>query len=88
MEITYTKRGDYLLPNIILSESPREYAPIGRYGSMRRAFLREHLPIQYSTLLLTEQLFPHLRAVDEIANQRRENGTPESIIIEEIICEC
>jgi hypothetical protein len=87
MEIIYTEAGDYLLPNIVLSEQPGEYPPIGRYGKMRRAFLKEHRPTQYSRLVLTEKLFPHLREVDAIADERRKNGCTESIIIREIICE-
>ncbi|GHU87295.1 hypothetical protein FACS1894202_01350 [Clostridia bacterium] len=87
MEITYTRIGDYLLPNLTLSEHPGEFPPIGRYGKMRRAFLKEHRPIEYSRLLLSEQLFPHLRIVDEIAVERRKNGCPESVIVKEIVCE-
>ena len=89
MKIEYTQVGDYFLPNILLNELPAEekIIPLGRYGKMRRAFLKEHCPIQYSTLLLKEQLFYHLREVDAIANERRKNGCPESIIIKEIICE-
>jgi hypothetical protein len=86
MEITYTAVGDYLLPNITLSD-PKDAPSIGRYGKMRRAFLKEHLPIQYNRLLLTEQLFPHLREVDAIADERRLCGTPESVIVKEIVCE-
>ena len=86
--IDYTRHGDYLLPNIVLSEPPHEtIEPLGRYGRMRRAFLREHRPITYSRLLLSERLFPHLREVDAIANERRERGVPDGIIIREIVCE-
>lgn len=56
MDITYTKNGDYYLPNIALSNTTHYH--IGKYGRMRRAFLREHRPIQYSDLVLTEKLFP------------------------------
>jgi hypothetical protein len=86
MELGYVQVGDYLLANITLSDSP-DAPPNGRYGKMRRAFLREHAPITYSRLLLTEKLFPHLRAVDAIANERKKNGCPESVIIKEIVCE-
>jgi hypothetical protein len=87
-ELTYTQHGDYLLPDIALSEQLRkEFTAIGRYGKMRRAFLREHRPILYNRLLLTEKLFPHLRDVDEIANARRENGVLDSEIIRKIVCE-
>lgn len=86
MELTYTLVGDYYLPDLALSDPPNAL-PIGRYGRMRRAFLREHRPILYSQLLLSERLFPHLRDVDSIANERRKNEVPESLIVKEIVCE-
>jgi len=89
MNITYTLVGDYYLPNIALTPVPAEERnkPLGRYARMRRAFLKEHRPIEYSRLLLSEQLFPHLRDVDEIAEERRRNGVSEGIIVKEIVCE-
>jgi hypothetical protein len=86
MELEYVQVGDYLLPALKLSD-PQDAPSIGRYSKMRRAFLKEHRPIEYSRLLLSEQLFPHLRTVDEIADERRKSGVPESLIIKEIICE-
>ncbi|MCD8011316.1 MAG: TnpV protein [Lachnospiraceae bacterium] len=68
MELTYTKNGDYLIPNLILKES--EGKPLGKYGRMRRTFLQEHRPILYNELSLTEQLFPHLREIDETEHRR------------------
>ena len=73
MEMTYTRHGDYLLPDIILSEKPPPdgYSEtLGRYARMRRVFLKEHRPILYNTLLLWERLFPHLREIDEAARSR------------------
>jgi hypothetical protein len=64
-----------LIPNITLRERapPDEFAePLGRYARMRQVYLREHCPIQYSRLILTEQLFPHARKVDEEAHRRLE----------------
>jgi hypothetical protein len=84
--LTYSLVGDYLLPNLALSD-PQGAPPIGRYGRMRRAFLKEHQPIEYSRLLLSERLFPHLRDVDTIAEERRHSGVPESLIVKEIVCE-
>lgn len=74
MDITYTKNGDYYLPNIALSNTTHYH--IGKYGRMRRAFLREHRPIQYSDLVLTERLFPHLAEIDEACHQRLEVMIP------------
>ncbi|MDR1322595.1 MAG: TnpV protein [Gracilibacteraceae bacterium] len=71
--LTYTQRGDYLLPDLKLSEPPREIAePLGRYARMRKAFLQDHRAITYSRLLLSEKLFPHLREVEEAAEARLE----------------
>ena len=69
MDITYTRMGDYLLPNIKLSDPP-DAPPLGRYGMIRKAYLREHRPILYSQLLLSERLYPLCREVDEAAATR------------------
>ena len=69
--LTYTQIGDYLLPDLTLNEPPRELTePLGRYARMRKAFLKEHRQITYSRLLLTENLYPHLRETDEAASAR------------------
>ncbi|MDR3313229.1 MAG: TnpV protein [Oscillospiraceae bacterium] len=86
MNIEYIQVGDYMLPAITLS-NPKDAPPIGRYGKMRRVFLKKHRSIEYNRLLLTEQLFPHLREVDAIAGERRRSGCPESVIVKEIVCE-
>ena len=69
MEISYTQRGDYLLPNLVLSDPP-DAPPLGHYGRMHKAFLKEHKPALYSQLLLSERLYPLCRAVDEAAAER------------------
>ena len=85
-EITYHRAGDCLIPNIILREPPQETTePLGRYGRMRRSFLREHNPILYNTLLLSEKLYPHLREIDETGNDRRERGVSEEVILAELV---
>jgi hypothetical protein len=72
MEITYTQRGDYLIPDLILSDPPDapDAPPLGRYGRMHKAYLKEHRPIFYSQLLLTEKLYPLCREIDEAAANR------------------
>ena len=78
MELTYTQCGDYLIPNLVLSDT-REYH-IGKYGWMRRAYLKDHHPALYSTLLLTEKLFSHLAEIDAACKNRLE------IIEAEMMC--
>lgn len=53
MELTYAQFGDYLIPDLVLADT-REYH-IGKYGRMRRAYLKDHRPAFHSTLLLIVQ---------------------------------
>jgi len=62
-ELTYTRCGDYYIPDLELSEQPE--APIGKYGRMRQRYLKEHRPGLYSSLILSEKLYPHLLAARE-----------------------
>lgn len=62
--------GDYFIPAIELK--PVEDKVLNKYGRMRRAFLQEHNPILFDDMVLTEQLFPHLYEVQEIAKKRVE----------------
>ena len=41
-KLTYTRCGDYYIPDLKLSEQPE--APIGKYGRMRQRYLKEHRP--------------------------------------------
>ena len=66
--MTYIKTGDYLIPNMALSQT--EEKPLGKYGRMRKAYLKEHRPVLWNSLLLSETLYPHLREIDETANRR------------------
>ena len=68
-EITYTKVGDYLLPDIRLTDPP-DAPPLGRYGMMHKEYLRREKAALYAKLLLSERLYPLCREVDEAAAQR------------------
>ena len=76
MEITYTKNGDYLIPNIGLPEQ-NDHTPLGKYGRMRRQYLKEHRPILWNQMLLDGTLFPHLREIDRAAYDRLDHMIPE-----------
>ena len=45
---------------------------IGKYGRLRRAYLKEHRPILYTDLIVTEKLFPHLEEIDTACRERLE----------------
>ena len=73
--LTYTKSGDYLIPDLSLSEQPKK--PLGKYGRMRKAYLKEHRPLIYNHLLMSEKLYPHLLEIEETANSRLEQMMPQ-----------
>ena len=65
---TYTKSGDYYIPDITLPEGSNR--KIGKYGRMRHRYLKEHRPIIYSTMILDGTLWDHLAEVDIACNNR------------------
>lgn len=69
MEISYSKVGDYLIPNLIL---PEEEQSIGKYGRMRRRYLKEHRPVLFSNLILSGKLYQHLAEIDRTCEDRLE----------------
>jgi hypothetical protein len=70
MEITYSKCGDYLIPNLVLEDT--EAKPIGKYGRMRKHYLKEHRPVLYTNLLVTGKLDRHLAEIDKACEDRME----------------
>lgn len=73
-KLAYTQAGDYLIPNIALAEFDGE---IGRYGRMRRAYLKEHRPILFDRLVLSAQLYPHLSEINKAAEHRVQVVLPQ-----------
>ena len=65
---TYRQEGDYLIPNLALPDEP-EYQ-IGKYGRMRRSYLKEHRPVLYASLLTSGTLHRHLAEIDQACNER------------------
>ena len=68
MELTYTKVGDYYIPNLALDDDA-EYE-IGVYGRIRERFLKEHHSGTYTNLILTGKLWKHLAEIDAICYER------------------
>ena len=67
MEITYSKYGDYYLPDLVLSEE--EPATYGRFGRIRLKYLKEHRRVLYINLLTSGELTQHLNEVDRQARE-------------------
>ena len=70
MEITYSQCGDYLIPNLVLAEE--EQQPVGKFGRMRKRYLKEHQPVGYYNLLLSGKLNQHLAEIDQTCMDRIE----------------
>lgn len=67
MEITYSKYGNYYLPDLVLSgEEPTTY---GRFGRMWLKYLKEHRRVTYINLKTSGQLTQHLNEIDREANK-------------------
>lgn len=69
-EITYSKHGDYYLPNLALPEQKEFF--FSRFGRLRLNYLKNHRRILYINLLTSCGLFQHLDEMDEQANQMLE----------------
>ena len=69
--LTYTQNGDCLLPNLTIPES--DLLPLGKYGRMRKNYLKEHRPILFNLFLLSGKLSAHLQEIDQTANRRLES---------------
>lgn len=76
-ELTYTKVGDYYIPNLILDEEPEQDVFYGKYGSLRRDYLREHRPKLWGALVNSGKLADHLKGVEWMAEQRMDALLPQ-----------
>ena len=65
--ITYTKQGDYLLPNLKLPEQPK--VEIGVFGQRHKRYLKEHHRLIYFNLLTSCKLAAYLADIDSQANE-------------------
>lgn len=67
MKVEYYRNGDYLFQNLVLNE---DNVTIGKYGMLRRTFLKEHKRGWYQSMLLMGKLDRHLLEVEKQANER------------------
>ena len=65
---TYRQVGDYFIPNLVLPDDG-DYQ-IGKYGRMRRSYLKEHRKILYTNYVVEGTLFEHLAEIDQACNER------------------
>ena len=67
--MSYTLHGDYYLPDLVLREEEPTY---GKYGMLRKQFLKEYRSAGYQYLLLTGKLNEHLNQIDQEAREQVE----------------
>ena len=67
---TYTQVGDVLIPNLTIGEDGQQ--PIGKYGRMRKRYLKEQHSLIYLELLLSGKLYSYLLEIDEACEERSE----------------
>jgi hypothetical protein len=72
--LNYTQTGDYLLPNLTLNQPQK---PLGKYGRLRRTYLKDHRPVLYNTMLLNGNLYPHLMEVEQTAESQMQQTMQE-----------
>ena len=67
MELTYHRKGEYLFPNLTVQEEPVQR---GKYGMLRRTYLKENKQNWYQSMLLTGKLNRHLLEIEKAAEER------------------
>ena len=67
--LSYTLHGDYYLPDLEINEEETTY---GKYGIMRKQFLKEHRSVKCQYLVLTGKLTEHLNQVDKEVREKVE----------------
>ena len=65
---TYRQEGDYLIPNLLPPEDSD--TPLGKYGRLRRTFLKEHHNGIYTAMLMDGSLWDHLHEIDQSCKER------------------
>ena len=73
MEVTYSKCGDYLIPNLTVPQGK----PVGKYGMLHRDYLKQHRKSFYNTLFMTGKLNDYLCDIDAQADELKETLLPK-----------
>ena len=68
MNISYTKNGDYLLPDLILED--KERFSIGKYGLLRLNYIKKYKLGLYFDLLVNDKLNEYLHNIDTIVMEK------------------
>lgn len=75
MDVTYTMKDGCRLPDLLPPQEPE--TALGKYGLLRRKYLKEHRKVLFTNLLTSGKLNEHLSEIDRTAKQRMEQLVTE-----------
>ena len=77
-ELTYIRVGDYYIPNLVLDPEPAESPKtVGKYGSLRRTYLKERRHELWRELAGSGKLTAHLLDIDKTASEWMDRMLPQ-----------
>jgi len=76
-DLTYTRVGDYYIPDLILDEDPTAEKFYGKYGNLRRTYLQEHKPKMWMVLVNTGSADNHLTSIEQEAERQMDILLPQ-----------
>ena len=79
MELTYTKVGDYYIPDLVLDQEPEPEKFYGKYGDLRREYIREYRPALWASLVNSGRLDDHLTTIEKLAEIRMGKMLPQTM---------
>jgi hypothetical protein len=85
MKIKYKKCGDYLLPDLALSE--KENKQLNKYGLLRLNYLKKYKKALYQELLMKDKLNEHLFSVGIEAENKVNNLVKQLVALDDTINE-
>ena len=77
INLHYKEQDGMLLTDLQISNSNEADKPLGRYGRMRRDYLKEHRPVLFNAMMVSGRLYPHLNEIEQTMNRRLEQMMPE-----------
>lgn len=80
LDLSYHEQDRVLLPNICISNQPADEQPLGRYGRMTLAYLRENHPERYTVLKMGGTLMKTMHQVHRDALERMEDLTQQMLL--------
>ena len=79
---TYSKVGDYQIPNLTLPDEPEYHISI--WGQRRLNYLKKHKRILYANLLTSGKLNEHLYEIDKTAFKRHELIVKQMMVAQDV----